>query len=214
VPQVVPVRAGLDYRLPDYDLGAFLIEAELLLDWYLPRFEITVAPSARAHFVTLWSEALKPALDAAPTWVLRDYHSPNLLWLEDRRGVSRIGILDFQDAVLGPAAYDVASLLQDARIEVPEALEAALFERYAAGRRAGEPDFDVVGFERLYTVLAAQRATKILGIFSRLERRDGKAHYLRHMPRVWRHLRRSLAHEALKVLFAWYRSQVPEPRSV
>ena len=88
----------------------------------------------REEFVALWRDALPPAIEAPPTWVLRDYHSPNLLWLPDRESVARIGVLDFQDALIGPAAYDVASLLQDARVDVPEALEVALLSRYVRAR--------------------------------------------------------------------------------
>ena len=125
------------------------------------------------------------SIDADPTWVLRDYHSPNLMWLPEREGIARVGLLDFQDAVMGPAAYDLASLLHDARVDVPEALEVALLGRYAQTRRERDSRFDPPAFIRAYSTLAAQRAAKILGIFARLDRRDGKPQYLRHMPRVW-----------------------------
>ena len=113
-------------------------------------------------------------LEAPKSWVLRDFHSPNLLWLEEREGIAKVGLLDFQDAVLGPSAYDLASLLQDARVDVPEDIEIALFGRYVAARRQADPGFDANAFARLYTTLAAQRSTKILGIFARLDRRDHK----------------------------------------
>jgi aminoglycoside/choline kinase family phosphotransferase len=148
-------------------------------------------------------------VDAASTWVLRDFHSPNLLWMPAREGLAQIGLLDFQDAVMGPAAYDVASLLQDARVDVPEMMEIALLARYTRARLKADPAFDVPGFARLYAMLAAQRASKILGIFARLDSRDGKPQYLRHMPRVSRYLQRALAHPALEALNAWYRSHVP-----
>jgi aminoglycoside/choline kinase family phosphotransferase len=214
LPPVLPVAPGRDYRLPPYDLAAFLIEAELLLDWYLPRFEVAVPPQARADFAALWRIALAAPLAAKPTWVLRDYHSPNLLWLPDRQGIARVGILDFQDAVLGPDAYDVASLVQDARVDVPKATQAELLVRYLTARRAAHTDFDVVAFAAPYAALAAQRATKILGIFARLDRRDGKPQYLRHMPRIWRYLQQALAHPSLAPLAAWYRVHVPEPPSI
>ena len=136
-------------------------------------------------------------LQAPPTWVLRDMHSPNLLWLPEREGLARIGLLDFQDAVLGPAAYDVASLLQDARVDVPEMMEIALLSRYTRARMTADATFDAPAFARAYATLAAQRASKILGIFARLDARDGKPQYLRHLPRVWDYLQRSLAHPAL-----------------
>jgi len=209
LPDTISIAPQLDHRLPRYDLDAFLIEAELLLDWYLPSVDAPPTDETRQEFVALWRDALVPALAAPPTWVLRDYHSPNLLWLADRDDVARIGVLDFQDALMGPAAYDVASLLQDARVDVPEDMEMALLGRYVRARRSDDPRFDVAGFTQLYATLAAQRATKILGIFARLHRRDRKPQYLRHMPRIWTYLQRALAHPALAPLAAWYAANVP-----
>jgi N-acetylmuramate 1-kinase len=204
LPEVLPVAPHLDYRLPRYDIEAFLVEAELLLDWYLPAVSAPASTPMRETFLALWREALTPAVAAPPTWVLRDYHSPNLLWLPGREGTAQIGVVDFQDALLGPAAYDVASLLQDARVDIPESLEVALLGRYARARRAQDGGFDVAGFTKIYATLTAQRATKILGIFARLDRRDGKPQYLRHIPRLWAYLQRSLVHPALAPLRAWY----------
>jgi N-acetylmuramate 1-kinase len=208
LPERLPVAPHVEYFLPHYDIDAFLIEAELLLDWYLTDGPKKVADPVREEFVALWRTALKPAIEAPPTWVLRDYHSPNLLWLPERDSVARIGILDFQDAMMGPAAYDVASLLQDARVDVPESLEVALLSRYARARLYDQR-FDPAEFARLYATLAAQRATKILGIFARLERRDSKPQYLRHIPRLLRYLQRSLAHPDLAPLKAWYAANLP-----
>jgi N-acetylmuramate 1-kinase len=209
LPDVLTVEPGVDYKLPRYDMEAMLIEVELLLDWYLPMLDATISPAKRDVYIALWRDALQLALDAPTTWVLRDFHSPNLLWLPKREGTARIGLLDFQDAVMGPAAYDLASLLQDARVDVPEMTEIALLSRYTRARRDAEPEFDAAGFVRLYATMAAQRASKILGIFARLDRRDGKPQYLRHLPRVWGYLQRSLAHPALEPLNAWYRVNVP-----
>jgi tRNA threonylcarbamoyl adenosine modification protein YjeE len=211
LPDSLPVTSEFAYRLPSYDMDAFLIEAELLLDWYLPNAAAQAMTAARSAFVRLWREALLPAIAAPPTWVLRDYHSPNLLWLAQRDGIARVGLLDFQDALVGPAAYDVASLLQDARVDVPEAMEMGLLGRYVRSRRGNDGDFDTAGFMQVYATLAAQRATKVLGIFARLHRRDGKPQYLRHMPRLWNYLQRSLAHPALASLKAWYATNVPPP---
>jgi aminoglycoside/choline kinase family phosphotransferase len=212
LPDRLPVAPHLEYQIPAYGLEAFLIEAELILDWYLPRLEAPISAPARAAFRTLWSEALEPATEAPPTWVLRDFHSPNLLWQPKRKGLARLGILDFQDAVMGPAAYDLASLLQDARVDVAESIELALLGRYLRQRRAADPDFDGAQFIRIYVTLAAQRASKILGIFARLDQRDGKPQYLRHMPRIWGYLQRSLAHPALAPLNEWYAANVPALR--
>jgi tRNA threonylcarbamoyl adenosine modification protein YjeE len=211
-PERLLVAPGIEYRLPHYDLDALMIETELLLDWYLPKLGVSVSDAKRDVFLSLWRNALLPAVDEKPTWVLRDFHSPNLLWLPQRTGIGQVGLLDFQDAVMGPAAYDVASLLQDARVDIPEAMEIALLSRYTRARLGG-PNFDPPHFVRLYATLAAQRASKILGIFARLEKRDGKPQYVRHMPRVWAYLQRAMAHPSLAALQAWYRSNVPPLRT-
>jgi tRNA threonylcarbamoyl adenosine modification protein YjeE len=214
LPQALAVAPQVEHRLPPYDMDAFLIEAELLLDWFLPRLGAPIPDSERESFRALWRELLQPAIDAPATWVLRDFHSPNLLWLPRRSGVARLGLLDFQDAVLGPAAYDLASLLQDARVDVPEQVELALLGRYVRGRRQADAGFDPAAFIKLYVTLAAQRSSKILGIFARLDMRDGKPQYLRHMPRVWGYLQRSLSHPALESLSAWYIAHVPSLSSI
>jgi tRNA threonylcarbamoyl adenosine modification protein YjeE len=208
LPEILPVAPHLNYRLPRYDTDAFLIEAELLLDWYLAESK-PPTKETRQSFVTLWSEALAPVFEAPTTWVLRDFHSPNLMWLSDREDVARVGVLDFQDALIGPPAYDVASLLQDARVDIPERMEVALLSRYVRARRNDTINFDAAAFTQLYSTLAAQRATKILGIFARLNKRDGKPQYLRHMPRIWNYLQRSLSHPALAALKGWYDANVP-----
>jgi tRNA threonylcarbamoyl adenosine modification protein YjeE len=214
LPDVLPVAPQLEHRIPSYDMNAFLIEAELLLDWFLPRLNAAMPESERDSFRALWRELLAPAIEAPATWVLRDFHSPNLLWLAQRKEIARLGLLDFQDAVMGPPAYDVASLLQDARVDIPEQFELALLGRYVRGRRQSEPDFDPASFIKIYVTLAAQRASKILGIFARLDLRDGKPQYLRHMPRVWGYLQRSLSHPALEALNAWYIAHVPALNAV
>jgi len=211
LPDTLPVSAHLSHTLPHYDMDALMIEVELLLDWYLPHQGVPVSAATADAYRALWREALHGVIDKDNTWVLRDYHSPNLMWLAEREGVGRVGLLDFQDAVMGPAAYDLASLLHDARVDVPEAMEVSLLGRYVRARRADDPRFDPAPFIRAYSTLAAQRASKILGIFARLDRRDGKPQYLRHMPRVWNYLQRALAHPSLSPLAAWMRTNVPEP---
>lgn len=210
VPDVLPVTGSEAYSIPSYDLDAMLIEVELLLDWYAPHIAKTeVSGSMRGHFVRLWREALAFLDDQPKTWVLRDYHSPNLLWLPTREGAKRVGILDFQDALMGPAAYDVVSLTQDARIVVDEETELALFARYAMGRRKADAGFDAAAFGQAYALMGAQRATKILGIFARLDRRDGKPAYLKHLPQMTAYLRRNLRHESLADLSVWYDTYLP-----
>jgi hypothetical protein len=210
-PNSVPVAPHVTHWLPIYDMDAYLIEAELLLDWYLPRRGVAVTENMRHEYTAVWRDLLTIAVEAPPTWVLRDFHSPNLIWLPEREGIARVGLIDYQDAMLGPSAYDVASLLQDARVDIPETMEVAQLAQYVRKRREKEPNFDPSDFIRLYATVAAQRASKILGIFSRLDRRDGKPQYLRHIPRVWDYLQRSLAHPSLAVLKDWYAAHVPPP---
>jgi aminoglycoside/choline kinase family phosphotransferase len=210
LPASLPVTPDLTHVIPPYDLEALLIEVELLADWYVPHIrQSQLSGSARSSFVALWRAALEPVTAARPTWVLRDYHSPNLIWLAGRQGIARVGLIDFQDAVLGHPAYDVVSLLQDARIDVPEELELKLLGHYARLRGAADPGFDMSAFAAAYAVLGAQRATKILGIFARLDKRDGKPAYLRHLPRIERYLRRNLAHPVLSDLRLWYETHLP-----
>lgn len=213
VSPVLPVAPHVEHAIPTYDMDALLIEVGLLLEWYLPRHDITISDDARAEFFRLWRDVLTPVINGPKTWVLRDYHSPNLLWLPDRKEFARIGVIDFQDAVMGPPAYDLASLLQDARVDVPEAVEVSLLGRYVRQRREAELEFDPGTFIRSYVTMAAQRASKILGIFARLDMRDGKPQYLRHIPRISGYLQRSLAHPSLGPLNEWYSRHVPALKS-
>lgn len=204
------VPLGQDsYRIPPYDMDALLIEAELLTEWYAPHARVHLSSGAAATFVNLWRSALQEIVDGPKTWVLRDYHSPNIIWLPQREGLLRAGIIDFQDCVMGSPAYDVASLLQDARVTVSDELELKLLTHYARIRKGANPDFDMSQFARAYALMAAQRATKILGIFARLNKRDKKPQYLAHIPRVQRYLIKSLAHPALAEVKAWYQNNIP-----
>ncbi len=209
LPDSLPVGEDL-YRLPAYDSEAMLVEVELVIDWYAPAVARVAVPSgARMQFLAIWRELLQPTLAARTTWTLRDYHSPNLHWLPQREGLARIGLIDFQDAVIGPPAYDLASLLQDARVDVPEDLEMRLAALYVRRRTAADSDFDAERFAAAYAAMGAQRATKILGIFARLDKRDGKPQYLAHLPRIERYLARNLAHPLLKPLALWYQNHLP-----
>lgn len=183
---------------------------ELLLEWYAARVGGGgISSGSKATFVNLWRQALIEIVMSAPTWTLRDFHSPNLIWLPDREGTARVGVIDFQDTVLGHPAYDVVSLTQDARVDVPDELEMRLLGHYARKRREADPLFDMAAFARAYAILGAQRATKILGIFARLDQRDHKPQYLVHLPRVETYLRKGLRHPALADLEAWYVANLP-----
>lgn len=203
-PHAAPAAPGIDHVIPDYDAGAMRIEAELALDWYFPyAMDRQATNDERTGFTRAWDELIADVLGAEQSLVLRDYHSPNLIWREDKAGDDRLGVIDFQDAMIGPAAYDIASLAQDARVTLSPELEQATLDAYCAERAAAGP-FDRAAFERAYAIMAAQRNSKILGIFVRLNVRDGKPHYLRHLPRIRAYLRRSLAHPALARLRAIY----------
>lgn len=198
------------YTIPPYDLEALIIEVELILDWYAPHIaKAFPASGARAIFVNLWRDVLQEIVDGPKTWILRDYHSPNVIWLPEREGVKKIGIIDFQDCVIGHPAYDVASLLQDARVTVSDALEMKLLGQYLRQRKADDEAFDFEAFARAYAIMGAQRATKVLGIFARLDKRDGKPHYLAHIPRVKHYLQKDLAHPALAEIRTWFATHMP-----
>ena len=209
-PDKLPIEGHAPYRLPAYDADAMLTEASLLIDWFWPALHGRAMPEAMAEeFRALWRPLLAKAANADPGWVLRDYHSPNLMWLPKREGVKRVGILDFQDALRGPLAYDLVSLLEDARVDVPEALERELLARYCSARGAQSQHFSSDQFVSLYATLGAQRNSKILGIFARLAKRDGKRGYLAHIPRVTRYIERNLAHPALAELRRFYAREFP-----
>ena len=195
---------GQLYRVPDFDLPAFLIETELLTDWYVPRVAgRPLTESETSEFRALWSALFEIVDGGEKTLLLRDFHSPNIIWDDSADGVARIGLIDFQDAMIGSTAYDVASIVQDARVDVSPSLQHRLLDGYCAARRAAG-GFAEDGFRLAVAILAVQRATKILGIFVRLDERDGKPGYLAHIPRLQAYLRESLAHPALADLASWY----------
>ncbi len=211
VDTLIALHRGFDpslaASLPPYDESRLLAESLLLVDWYLPA--ITGAkpdPALRDSYIDAWREVLPLASAGAPdTLVLRDYHVDNLMLLDGRTDVAACGLLDFQDAVIGPATYDLVSLLEDARRDVPPALAAAMIERYLAAFPALDPD----AFGASYAALGAQRNCKIVGIFTRLCVRDGKPHYLGHIPRVWGLIEQDVRHPALAPIAAWLDRHVP-----
>jgi aminoglycoside/choline kinase family phosphotransferase len=195
-------------ELPSYDAARLLGEAALLTDWYAPAvLGRPLAAAAREDYLGLWRGLLALAELPPPTLVLRDYHVDNLMLLSGRDGVKRCGLLDFQDAVIGPASYDVVSLIEDARRDVRADLRCAMTERYLAAF----PRIDAGLFRRSAAILAAQRNCKIIGIFTRLARRDGKPAYLGHIPRVWRLLDEDLRAPELAPLAAWLDRHLPPP---
>lgn len=192
-----PPMAGL----PEHGLEQWLEEVMLFTDWYCPA--VGIEPDREA-FRAAWTEVLAPvAADGlGPVTVLRDYHAENVMLVTGREGVGHLGLLDFQDALAGHPAYDLASVLEDARRDVPPALERDMLDRYIAAR-------DGDGFEEAYWALAAQRNTRILGVFVRLWKRDGKPHYRAFQPRMWGLLERDLKHPSLAPVRAWFDREVP-----
>ena len=180
-----------------YDVAELRREARLFVDWYLPAVGLPEASGYDAAWNAVWPHALA----ARPVLTLRDYHADNLMLLDG----NRLGLLDFQDALAGHPAYDLVSLLQDARRDVAPAVEAAMLDRYMAAARITDRD----GFRASYEVLGAQRNAKIIGVFARLRDRDGKAGYIALIPRVWAHLERNLAHPALAPVRSWFDASVP-----
>jgi N-acetylmuramate 1-kinase len=209
-PRHVSAGRGTEHTVPDFDLDALLYEVDLMPSWFWPQLHGTAAPPAiHESFEHVWRKILPLSFDAPRVWVLRDYHSPNLLWLPQRQGLQRTGIIDTQDAVMGNAAYDLASLLQDARVDVDPGFQQKLYAHYVELRRA-QGNFDEQAFARDYAILGAQRASRLLGTFTRLSKRDGKHHYLQHRPRVARYLVQNLAHPVLSPLRDWYEQNLPD----
>jgi len=191
--------------LPYYDEELYLKELSLFPDWYLPQvMEPGRAQELGAEYIALWREILRAAPLKKNVFVHRDLHADNLMWLTQREGTRRLGLLDFQDAVIGDAAYDMVSLLEDARRDVPPELVDAMIARYL--EKSGE---DKERFHAAYAILGAQRNSKIIGIFVRLAVRDGKANYLKLLPRVWWHLQRDIKHPALEKLALWIEKNIP-----
>jgi hypothetical protein len=187
-----------------YHRGELLREVNILSEWYLP---IVGAAGDLAAYEAAWDAVWGDVIaetEARPVLVLRDYHADNLMVLDDREGLQRLGLLDFQDGLAGHPAYDLVSLLQDARRDVDPRLETAMLDRYIAARGIA----DRAAFRASYEVLGAQRNTKILGVFSRLWKRDGKPGYRQYQPRVWRYLEHNLAHPALAPVRAWFEAHL------
>jgi aminoglycoside/choline kinase family phosphotransferase len=187
------------FVLPEYDETLLMREVCLFADWYLPQvIGREQAAALRSEYVALWKDIFAKAQLATDYFVHRDYHADNLMWFSKREGIKRVGLLDFQDGVYGDAAYDMVSLLEDARRDVSSPMANAMLERYLSATGV-----DKAQFMMRYAVLGAQRNSKIVGIFCRLAARDNKFSYLSYLPRVWKHLENDMAHPALAPLKAW-----------
>nr|WP_323800904.1 phosphotransferase [Parasphingorhabdus sp.] len=186
--------------LPAYDQTQYLREANLLTEWYCPAQQLGVDTEG---FEAIWREILAPVIAAQnpPVTVMRDYHAENIMLLED----GRLGLLDFQDALIGHPAYDLVSMLQDARRDVSDDLEQNMLAYYLTDHDEDAAEI----FRSHYAILGAQRNTKIIGIFTRLCMRDGKQRYLDFLPRMWRLLEKDLRHPALEPMRSWFDQNIP-----
>ncbi|UEM22676.1 phosphotransferase [Skermanella mucosa] len=194
--------------LPRYDAALFIEQVMLLADVYIPAALGRAATAEeRADLERAWWSAVPDAVGFGTSLMHRDYHVDNLMRLDGRPGAYACGLLDFQNAGLGPTSYDLVSLLEDARRDVPAALAAAMLDHYLDAF----PDLDRAAFRRSYAVLGAVRHTRIVAVFARLHLRDGRSDYLRHLPRVWRLLEAKLRHPALAPVRDWFDRTLPPP---
>lgn len=194
---------SVTHHIPDFDRTAMKIETSLLIDWYLPwKRGNTASDAERASYFAVWDHLIDLLGSSEKKLLLRDFHSPNIIWREGRSGFDRIGIIDFQDSMIGPTAYDVASISQDARVTIEPDLRDAMLSLYCTERHALGP-FDETMFRRDWHLMSAQRNCKLVGIWVRLMQRDGKPFYMKHMPRTFSYLEVALEHEALAPLRDW-----------
>ncbi len=202
----LPTEQVLLPGLPLYETEDMTEKAGLLMEWYPTLVTGKPAdPSLANDYRALWRQIL-PTLDASRrTLVLRDYHVDNLMLLSGRHGIKRCGLLDFQDAARGATAYDLASLIEDARRDINPVLYRTMLDRYLASLPAADrPDFLAA-----LALCAAQRHSRVIGVFARLKLRDGKSHYLHHLPRLWRLFERALQHESLAPVRVFLDRHVP-----
>ena len=192
--------------LAPYDQATCLREAQLITNWYLPAASGPVSQDCDAEYADVISTLCADLMPDQPVLVMRDYHAENLLWLPGRPALERIGLLDYQDALAGHPAYDLVSLLEDARRDISATLQADMLAHYITTSGVAADSF-----RRAYAILGAQRNLKILGIFARLSKRDHKPIYIDHMPRVWGYLQNDLLHPALADLKSWVDQYLPEP---
>ncbi|PRY20709.1 hypothetical protein CLV78_11282 [Aliiruegeria haliotis] len=199
-------RHPLPGSLPEFGPSTMAKATDLAISWYATGMGAIPRSSDTEQLADLTLTALASLEDAPKVLALRDFHAENLIWLPDRTGSARIGLLDFQDAFAGHPAYDLVSLLRDARRNVSPDLRHELTRHFA--KSAG---FDIEPFERACATLAAQRNLRILGVFARLSMHFGKGHYVDLIPRVWAYLQQDLTHPALASLQRFVQDTLPEP---
>jgi N-acetylmuramate 1-kinase len=198
------IPGGHRHSIPNFDRAAMKFEVELLLDWHLPwkRNGQQATAEERSRYLAIWDQLIDDLAGADTSIVMRDFHSPNIIWRDDRKGHDRVGLIDFQDAMIGPAAYDVVSLVQDARVTIERPLMDQLMADYLSAR-ARISSFDEAGFLKSWAIMSAQRACKLNGLWVRLRDRDAKPGYMRHLPRTLWHLAVAFEHPVLAPLRNW-----------
>lgn len=202
-PDLLPVGDSSTYEVPPFDRQAMKIEVSLLVEWYLPHKRgKPLTDSEKSDYYALWDRLIDTLADCETGLLLRDFHSPNILWQEHNAGIRQVGLIDFQDAMIGPTAYDLASIVQDARVTISPELQEGLLSHYLYIRR-DEPSFDEASFLKAFAIMSAQRNCKLAGIWVRLLERDGKPGYMKHMPRTFRYLSAALSHPELAPLKDW-----------
>ena len=208
-----PATLPPDKALHAYDETAMMAETDLLTEWFIPvALGRAAAADEIAEHRALWQATLHEALKPVPVFVHRDYHAQNLIWLPSREGLARVGLIDFQDAVAGSKAYDLISLVEDARRDVAPEIGAAATAHYLKAMKQQGTPVDEAAYRSQMAVMAAQRNAKIAGIFARLYKRDAKPRYLGYLPRVWGYLNRDLEDPALRGLKAWYDRTIPREK--
>ncbi|MFN3363834.1 MAG: tRNA (adenosine(37)-N6)-threonylcarbamoyltransferase complex ATPase subunit type 1 TsaE [Allorhizobium sp.] len=200
----IVIPGGHRHTIPDFDRAAMKFEVDLLLDWHLPwkRDGQPATAQERSRYLAIWDQLIDELADADISIVMRDFHSPNIIWRDDREGHDRVGLIDFQDAMIGPSAYDLVSLVQDARVTIERPLMDQLMADYLTAR-AKKPDFNEAAFLKSWAIMSAQRACKLNGLWVRLKERDGKPGYMRHLPRTLWHLSVAFEHPVLAPLRNW-----------
>lgn len=214
ISQKIIIDDHIKHDIPLYDDHVMAMEVELLPQWYAPFMrKKPLSPSEMTGYFEIWQGLFECLKDAEQSLVLRDFHSPNIIWQDNASGLDQVGVIDFQDSLIGPSAYDVVSLAQDVRVNVSHALERQIVDHYKMTRhkmsdmaKHSTPDRDAFNgeaFEQFYAILSAQRNCKILGGFVRLDQRDNKPDYLKYLPQVRSYLSRSLQHSVLDPLRNW-----------
>lgn len=194
-----------------YNEAVLKREVSLLTQWFLPHIDLyddAQLKTLEDEYFALWSKLYPFTFATKQATVYRDYHADNLMWLEEEKDIKAVGLLDFQDALIGSTAYDLVSLLEDARRDVSPAIQSEMLDYFI--QKTGLKDADMTAFKTAYAVLGAQRNSKIVGIFCRLAIRDGKSRYLSYLPRVWAHLEHDLSHPALAELKQWFDRVIPK----